>query len=258
MGAVADNLGSMAQERLQKYMAAAGVDSRRNCEQLITQGLVRVNGHVVDTLPAFVDPEVDVVTVRGRKLAQTVKVYYLLNKPKGVICTNSDPEGRRRAIDLIDTKARIFTVGRLDADTTGLIVLTNDNELVNRLTHPKYELPKTYVARLRGGITPEAIERLKKGIWLPDGKAQVSNLKVLKRSNKESLVQMTITQGLNRQVRPMFLVVGFKVLGLSREQIGKLTTKGLGIGRWRVLTSAEVNYLKAATSDERRGGKAGA
>jgi 23S rRNA pseudouridine2605 synthase len=249
----------MAQERLQKFMSAAGIDSRRNCEQLIIQGVVKVNGHVVSTLPAFVDPEVDTVTVRGRKLApSTAKVYYLLNKPKGVICTNSDPEGRRRAIDLIGTKARILTVGRLDVETTGLIILTNDNELVNRLTHPKYELPKTYIARLRGSITPEAIEQLKRGVWLPDGKTQGTGLKVLKRSVKESLIQMTITQGLNRQVRPMFLAVGFKVLGLRREQIGKLTAKGLSVGSWRHLTAAEVNYLKAATKEEKHGKGGGA
>jgi 23S rRNA pseudouridine2605 synthase len=250
-----DTLCGMAQERLQKYMAAAGVDSRRNCEQLIVQGLVKVNGHVIDTLPAFIDPEVDVVTVRGRRLTEPAKVYYLLNKPKGVICTNSDPEGRPRAIDLIGAKQRIICVGRLDVDTTGLIILTNDLELANRLTHPKYELPKTYIARLRGGITSEAIEQLKKGVWLPEGRTQSTGLKVLKRSNKESLVQMVISQGLNRQVRRMFLAVGYKVLALRRAQIGKITDKGLSVSRWRFLTPVEVNYLRTATKEERKGHK---
>jgi 23S rRNA pseudouridine2605 synthase len=238
----------MAKERLQKYMAAAGVDSRRNCERLIVEGVVKVNGHVIDTLPAFVDPEVDMVTVRGRKLKEALKLYFLLNKPKGVLCTNSDPEGRPRAIDFIATKHRIFCVGRLDAETTGLIILTNDSELVNRLTHPKYELSKKYQARLRGSITPEAVELLRNGVWLPEGKMQVSGLKVVKKSTKESLVEITTSKALSSDISRVFLKVGFKVLGLKREQIGKITSKGLDLGRSRPLTKAEVNYLKAATS----------
>lgn len=238
----------MAKERLQKYMAASGVDSRRNCERFIVEGVVKVNGHVVDTLPAFVDPEVDTVTVRGRKLKEAVKLYFLLNKPKGVLCTNYDPEGRPRAIDFIATSHRIFCVGRLDAETTGLIILTNDSEMVNRLTHPKYELPKKYQARLRGSITPEAVEQLRSGVWLPEGKMQISGLKVVKKSTKESLVEMTTSKGLSTDISRAFLKVGFKVLGLKREQIGKITSKGLDLGKSRPLTKSEVNYLKAATS----------
>ena len=238
----------MAKERLQKYMASAGVASRRHCEELILEGLVKVNGQTVDSLPAFVDPDVDIVTVRGRRLRQPQRVYFLLNKPKGVICTNSDPQGRPRAIDLIGAKERIYCVGRLDADTTGLIILTNDSELANRLTHPRYELAKAYIARLRGSITSEAIEHLKKGVWLPEGKTGAASLKILKRSKQESLVEMTISQGLNRQVRRMFLSVGFKVLALRRDRIGKITSRGLSVGRWRHLTSAEVNYLRSATA----------
>jgi 23S rRNA pseudouridine2605 synthase len=229
-------------------MAASGVDSRRNCERFIVEGVVKVNGHVVDTLPAFVDPEVDTVTVRGRKLKEAVKLYFLLNKPKGVLCTNYDPEGRPRAIDFIATSHRIFCVGRLDAETTGLIILTNDSEMVNRLTHPKYELPKKYQARLRGSITPEAVEQLRSGVWLPEGKMQISGLKVVKKSTKESLVEMTTSKGLSTDISRAFLKVGFKVLGLKREQIGKITSKGLDLGKSRPLTKSEVNYLKAATS----------
>jgi 23S rRNA pseudouridine2605 synthase len=239
----------MAKERLQKYMAAAGVDSRRNCERLIVEGVVKVNGHVIDTLPAFVDPEVDMVTVRGRKLKEALKLYFLLNKPKGVLCTNSDPEGRPKAIDFIATSHRIFCVGRLDAETTGLIILTNDSELVNRLTHPKYELAKKYQVRLRGNITPEAVEQLRNGVWLPEGgKMQISGLKVVKKSVKESLVEITTSKGLSADISRAFLKVGFKVLGLKREQIGKITSKGLDLGKSRPLTKAEVNYLKTVTS----------
>ena len=130
-------------QRLQKVLAAAGVESRRKCEELILDGEVRVNRKVIEELPAFVDPENDVITVRGRRIQPAEKVYYLLNKPKGVICTNCDPQGRKKAIDLIDCRERIFCVGRLDADTTGLIILTNDSELTNKLTHPKYKIRKT-------------------------------------------------------------------------------------------------------------------
>ncbi len=134
-------------ERLQKVMASAGVASRRQCEELILEGAVQVNGRVMDELPAFVDPDVDVITVNGKRLREPQRVYFLLNKPKGVICTSSDPQGRPSAVDLVPARERVFCVGRLDADTTGLIVLTNDPELTNLLTHPKYKVPKTYVAR---------------------------------------------------------------------------------------------------------------
>ena len=146
----------MAEQRLQKILAAAGIASRRNCEELILEGCVRVNRKVVDTLPAFADADKDVITVNGRKIQAAKKVYYLLNKPKGVICTNADPEGRKKAIDIIKAQQRIFCVGRLDIDTTGLIILTNDSELTNVLTHPRYELPKTYVACIKGMITADA------------------------------------------------------------------------------------------------------
>jgi len=156
----------MVEQRLQKVLAAAGVDSRRKCEELILDGAVRVNRRLVDKLPAFVDPEKDIITVNGKKIHAARKVYFLLNKPKGVICTNRDPQGRKKAIDIVRTPERIFCVGRLDADTTGLIILTNDSELSDMLTHPRYELAKTYVVRVKGEIKPEQIEKLKKGVWL--------------------------------------------------------------------------------------------
>ena len=160
----------MARERLQKVLAAAGIDSRRNCEVLIRSGIVEVNGRIVDTLPAFADPENDIITVNGKKIRTEQKVYFLLNKPKGVICTNYDPQGRKKAIDIVPARQRIFCVGRLDADTTGIIVLTNDSKLANTLTHPRYKIPKTYIAKVRGEITSDQMDRLKKGIWLAGGK----------------------------------------------------------------------------------------
>jgi len=239
----------MTEERLQKVLAAAGVDSRRKCEELILDGAVRVNRRLVDKLPAFVDPEKDIITVNGKKIRAARKVYFLLNKPKGVICTNSDPQGRKKAIDIVHTPERIFCVGRLDADTTGLIILTNDSELANRLTHPKYGVAKTYVVKVKGEITPEQIEKLKKGIWLAEGKTGRASVKILKRGHEESLVEVTIRQGLNRQVRRTLAKVGLPVKSLTRIRIGKLTARGLGVGKFRALTSAEVSYLKKTVTD---------
>jgi len=234
----------MAEQRLQKVLAAAGVDSRRKCEELILDGAVRVNRKVVDNLPAFVDPEKDVITVNGKKIRAAQKVYFLLNKPKGVICSNRDPEGRKKAIDIVTSGERIFCAGRLDADTTGIIILTNDSELANRLTHPGYGLAKTYVVRVKGQIHCEAVEKLKKGVRLAEGKTARSSVKILKRSHKESLIEITIRQGLNRQVRRMLARVGLPVKSLKRTRIGKLTARGLGVGKFRRLTEAEVAYLK--------------
>jgi 23S rRNA pseudouridine2605 synthase len=239
----------MVEQRLQKVLAAAGVDSRRKCEELILDGAVRVNRRLVDKLPAFVDPEKDIITVNGKKIHAARKVYFLLNKPKGVICTNRDPQGRKKAIDIVRTPERIFCVGRLDADTTGLIILTNDSELSNMLTHPRYELAKTYVVRVKGEIKPEQIEKLKKGVWFAEGKTGRASVKILKRGHKESLVEVTIRQGLNRQVRRMLAKVGLPVKSLTRTRIGKLTARGLGVGKFRALTSAEVSYLKKTVTD---------
>ncbi len=234
----------MAEQRLQKVLAAAGIDSRRNCEDLIESGVVRVNRKVVDELPAFVDPDTDVITVHGRRIHAARKVYYLLNKPKGVICTNSDPQGRKKAIDIIHCPDRIFCVGRLDADTTGIILMSNDSELSNKLTHPRYGLPKTYVVGVKGMITGEQIDKLKKGIWLAEGKTGRASAKILKRGHKESLIEVTLRQGLNRQVRRMLAKVGLPVKSLKRTRVGKLTSRGLGAGKFRTLTKSELTYLE--------------
>ena len=238
----------MAEQRLQKVLAAAGVDSRRKCEELILSGEVRVNRKVVDELPAFADPEKDIITVYGKKIRAARKVYFLLNKPKGVICTNRDPRGRKKAIDLVHTNERIFCVGRLDADTTGLIILTNDSELTNRLTHPRYGIAKTYVVRINGEISGEQVVKLKKGVWLAEGKTGRASVKILKRRHNESSIEITIKQGLNRQVRRMLANVGLPVKSLTRTRVGKLTVRGLGVGKFRTLTRPEIAYLKKASS----------
>lgn len=238
----------MAEERLQKVLAAAGLGSRRKCEELILEGVVRVNRKVVDKLPVFVDAEKDIVTVNGKRIRAEDKVYYLLNKSKGVICTNSDPQGRRKAIDVVKSDKRIFCVGRLDIDTAGLIILTNDSELTNRLTHPKYELPKTYVAQIKGMVDGTSVEKLKKGVWLAEGKTGRAAVKILKRSHRESALEITVRRGMNRQVRRMLAKTGLKVKSLRRTKIGKINDRGIGVGKFRTLTKAEVIYLKKVTA----------
>ena len=232
---------------MQKILASAGVDSRRKCEKLITDGAVRVNRKVIDTLPAFADPQVDIITVDGRKIRLTQRVYYLLNKPKRVICTNSDPQGRRKAIDIIGARERIFCVGRLDADSSGLIILTNDNELTNKLTHPRYEIAKTYVVVVKGDVPAEAVAKLKKGIWLAEGKTNSAAVKILRRSHRESMLQLVVRQGLNRQIRRMLAKVGLDVKSLKRTKIGRLDARGLGVGSFRKLKNPEIEYLKKKT-----------
>lgn len=243
----------MAKERLQKVLAAAGVGSRRKCEELILAGVVRVNGKVVDSLPAFVESARDRIMVDGRPVRPVEKVYYLLNKPRGVVCTNSDPKGRKKAIDIIGCGGRIFCVGRLDIDSTGAIVLTNDTELANKLTHPRYEVPKTYVVRVKDRIAGGSIEKLKKGVWLAEGKTKRALVKVLKRGRADSTLEITIRQGLNRQVRRMLAKVGHKVVSLKRTHIGRLNLRGLGAGRFRKLSKAEVAYLRRLGGGGRSG-----
>jgi pseudouridine synthase len=240
----------MAKQRLQKLMAAAGVDSRRKCEELIRKGLVQVNQRVVDELPVFADPEKDTITVDGKKIQPERKVYYLLNKPKGVVCTNFDPQGRKKAVDIVRSKERLFCVGILDIDTTGLIILTNDRELTNKLSHPRYAVPKTYVARVKGRIDGRAVEKLKKGVWLAGGKTARAAVKILKRDRQQSLIEITIRQGINRQVRRMLACVGLSVKSLARTRIDDLTIRGLSVGKFRELTGAEVLLLKRAASKQ--------
>ena len=238
----------MTKQRLQKILASAGVASRRKCEQLICDGAVLVNKEVIDRLPAFADPDKDVITVNGRKIKQAPKVYFLLNKPRGVVCTNSDPRGRKKAIDLVPNRQRVYCAGRLDADTTGLILITNDSELTNRLTHPRYELPKTYIATVKGQVKAEQVEKLKRGIWLADAKTKRSSVKMLKHGPNESVLQLVIRQGLNRQVRRMLAKVGLRVKSLKRIKIGTVNIKGLGVGKFRPLSKSELTYLRKATN----------
>lgn len=235
-------------ERLQKLMAEAGIASRRRSEQMIREGLVRVNGQPVRELPVLVDPQKDAVTVEGKKLRFEPKVYYLLHKPKKVVSTNYDPQGRPRAIDLLKTvKERVYPVGRLDADSRGLLLLTNDGDLANHLTHPKYGIPKTYVAEIAGALSGQEINELRSGMRLDaKGPMAMHRVTVLRRGPQQSLLEITLTEGRNRQVRRMLARLGKRVRHLTRVQMGPLTLKGLGVGKYRALTASEVRALRKA------------
>jgi 23S rRNA pseudouridine2605 synthase len=241
-------------ERIQKVLAAAGVASRRDCEAMVEEGRVRVNGVTLDGLPAWVDPANDRIEVDGRPLRpQEQHVYIMLFKPKGIVCTNEDPEGRRRAIDIVDhpLKARIFPVGRLDMDSSGLLLLTNDGELANRLTHPRFEVHKTYEVTVSGRLDDAAVRRLSEGVFLPEkddvgARTGRSRLKLLGRDSTKTTLLMELREGRNRQIRRMMLRAGHPVRRLRRVAMGPLRLKGLGVGAWRELTASELRELREA------------
>ncbi len=241
----------MAKERIQKALAAAGVASRRAIEELVVQGAITVNGKLVTELPCFVDLDTDEIRVDGRRIRppSREKVYFLLNKPRGVVCTMSDPQKRPRAIDLIpEIPERLYTVGRLDVESTGLILLTNDGELTERLTHPRYGVMKRYVVRVQGKIAGEDIETLKAGeLYLEGKRVQRSTVRVLRRNPEETLLEVGLSEGLNREVRRLLARLGYKVRRLHRRAIGPITDDGLKIGSFRMLHPREVKALREAT-----------
>lgn len=233
--------------RLNKYLADHGVASRRKCDELIAAGKVTVDEQVVTELGLKIDPANQRVEIDGvvLKPERTRLRYYLLHKPRGVVCTNERREARLRAIDLITDpdKGRIYTVGRLDEDSQGLILLTNDGEFANRVAHPRYGVKKTYSVKLRGRVEPDAIEKVRKGIWLAEGRTAPAFVKVLKRTSEWSLVTITLNEGKNREVRRVFAAVGYNVLQLRRTHIGTLSDRSLKEGRWRPLLREELREL---------------
>ncbi len=231
-------------ERLQKVIAQAGIASRRKAEELIKDGKVKVNGEVITELGTKVK-ESDRVEVNNKPIEKENKEYYLLNKPRGVITTTSDEHGRKTVTELINTEARIYPVGRLDYDTTGAIILTNDGEFANILMHPSNKIDKVYLAKLEGIIKGEQINTLKNGVMLDDILVKASRVK-LKKVNKESntsMVEITIHEGKNHQVKRMFESVGFHVEKLTRERIDIFTINNLKSGEYRKLTPKEVQVV---------------
>jgi 23S rRNA pseudouridine2605 synthase len=256
-------------ERIQKVLANAGVASRRNIEGLVMEGRIAVNGRVMRELPILIDPQKDKVEVDGEPLklkrgggggggggkagqpAGGARVYLLLNKPRGVYSTNVAQGEQTRAIDLLppEFSARVYPVGRLDAESRGLLLLTNDGELTNRLTHPRYGVPKIYRAVVDGFLDADATQMLQKGIWLADPKSGKgfktgrSIIRVVQRGRQKSILEITIREGRNRQIRRMLARTGHKVRELTRVKLGPLTLEGLKPGAFRPLTPREVKQL---------------
>ena len=232
-------------ERLQKIIAMKGYCSRRKAEELITKGKVKVNGELVTTM-GYKASVNDFIEVEGNPLDEVEdKVYYLLNKPRGVVTTSSAEKGRKTVVDLIDTKKRIYPVGRLDYDTTGLIILTNDGELTNYLIHPKNKIEKVYVAKIKGIISKVELGRLCRGVIIDGYKTSKAKAKILKIDKKKnsSVVELIIHEGKNHQVKKMFEAIGFEVLKLKRESVAFLTLDGVKPGEYRELSIKEVKKL---------------
>lgn len=240
--------------RLNKFLADNGVASRRKCDELIADGQVWIDGEPVVELGTKIDPSKQRVEINGvvLKPAGEHRRYYLLNKPTGVVCTNDDKETRRRAIDLVRPKdpVRLFTVGRLDEATTGIVILTNDGEFAHHVMHPRYEVPKTYLVRVHGRISDEALGRVRDGVHLAEGRTAGARVLVRRRSEKSSTLLVTIGEGKNREIRRVFAKVGAKVVDLRRTRIGPVTDRGLKVGHWRALTASEVRSLLAVAAGE--------
>ena len=247
----------MGKQRIQKVLSRYGVASRRAIEEMVAEGRISLNGRRVDRLPCFVDPEIDEIRLDGQTLRLAPdrrKVYYLLNKPRGVVCTQADPAGRHRAVDLVPHPAgRIYCVGRLDKESTGLIILTNDGQLTEYLTHPKHGVMKTYVVDADGSVTGDQIEKLRKGVHIDGKRTQGVWIKVLRRRIKTTSLEIRLTEGRNREIRRMLARLGNKVRRLKRTAIGPLTDHGLKTGNYRVLTPREVARLRTCGRPSPRG-----
>lgn len=237
----------MEKVRLQKFLASSGIASRRRCEELIIQGKVEVNGKTVYELGTKIDPETDMVKYNGKIVKQEEeKVYILLNKPIGYVTTAKEQFGRDKVLDLVKINKRIVPVGRLDMYTSGALILTNDGDFVNHLTHPKNEIDKTYNATVAGVITKDEIEKLSNGVEIDEEYiTKPAKVKILKIDEEKNIsrIQITIHEGKNRQVRKMCEAVGKKVLALHRSKIGSLDVKDLKLGEWRYLTQTEIKRL---------------
>ena len=231
--------------RLHKLLAQSGIASRRKCEELMLAGLVVVDGEVVTRLGTKVDPRTAVIRVDGKRLPPVSKhVYLALNKPRGVVSTMSDPEGRRTLQDLVSERPeRLFHVGRLDTDTSGLILLTNDGDFAHRLAHPSYEVDKTYVAEVEGEITKAIIQTMRDGVTLDDGPVAVSRARLVSGGAGKSIVELVIHEGRNRIVRRLLDQLGHPVRRLTRTAIGPVQLSGLRSGEVRDLTLAELGEL---------------
>ena len=233
--------------RLQKYMAQCGVASRRKSEVLIEEGFVTVNNKIETTLGTIVDPKKDIVKVRGKKInLERNNVYIVLNKPVGIVSSVRDEKGRNVVGDLIeDVDERIYPVGRLDIDTTGLVLLTNDGEVAYKLTHPKNKIEKKYIAIVDGVPNKVELERFRNGIRIDGKMTSKAIIKMVKNYGEDSILEVTITEGRNRQIKKMFEAINHPVKKLKRIALGKIELRGLEIGNWRYLDDEELEYINS-------------
>lgn len=231
--------------RINKFLAESGVASRRACDKIIEEGRVKINGRIAE-VGAEIDELNDSVSVDGKRVTPAKKFeYYMMNKPKGYVCTVKDDKGRKTVMDLLPKNtARIFPVGRLDYDSEGLLLFTNDGDLANRLTHPSNEIPKTYLVRTEGETSENLLDRLRAGVEIDGKKTKKCHIKVVETCKEYTKVHITITEGRNREIRKMFETVGKNVDFLKRIKIGDLSLRGLNRGDVRKLTQEEIEYLK--------------
>lgn len=232
--------------RLQKYMAKCGVASRRKSEEIILEGRVKVNGVIVKKLGTIIDPNKDVVEVDNKVInVEENKIYIMLNKPEGYVTTVRDKYSEKIVLDLIDgINERIYPVGRLDAETTGLLLITNDGDLAYKITHPSYQIPKKYIALVEGIPNNKKLHKFRRGLKIDGRITAEAYIKILKKYKDTSLLEISIHEGRNRQVRKMCRYIGHPVIKLKRVAIGELELGKLEVGKWRYLTSKEIKYLK--------------
>ncbi|MGL5069445.1 MAG: pseudouridine synthase [Sarcina sp.] len=231
-------------ERLQKYMAGCGVASRRKCEEIILSGVVKVNDVTVTELGVKIDGKTDVVKVDDKVInLEENKVYIMLNKPEGYITSNSDEKNRPTILDIVKVKERVYSIGRLDYETSGLLLLTNDGDIYNKIIHPRKNIDKTYIAKVDGTFTDEEMEKFRNGVEIDGYVTSKASIKTLEVYRTSSLIEIKIHEGKNRQVRKMCDAFDHEVLTLKRVAIGDLNIDSLDKGKWRNLTSSEVEYL---------------
>lgn len=233
--------------RLQKYMALCGVASRRKSEELIMNGQVKVNNKTVTELGTIIDPDKDIIKVDDKRIRlESNKVYIMLNKPIGFVTTVKDEKDRKIVTDLIDgVKERIYPIGRLDADTTGLLLLTNDGDIAYKLTHPSNEIVKQYIAIVEGVPNKNELEKFRRGLFIEGRKTSRASLKILKNFGTDSILDIKIHEGRNRQVKKMCEAINHPVKKLKRISIGEIELGGLDVGNWRYLDDEEINYLRS-------------
>ena len=237
-------------DRLQKILAHAGIGSRRACEELILQGRITVDGNVRE-LGTKVDPFKMAVALDGQEIKREKPVYFAVFKPKGYVSTNNDPSGRPRVLDILpEIPQRVYTVGRLDEMSVGLMILTNDGELANKLAHPKFGVEKLYRVIVAGVPTREVLKQLTDGIWLAEGKVRAKSVRAVARKGEATILEMVLAEGKNREVRRMLAKLGHKVMMLTRVAVGPITIKGLTAGQFRPLTGREVDLLRRVAAGE--------